>query len=207
LTTAPRPIVDLDALLPAIAAGDAAAFARWMASAEPVLRATLRPFSRMVDTEAVLQEALLRTWQIATRVVSDGRPNSLLRVAVRVARNLAVTERRRAARLDGGGTAPAAALLAPGDEAALIERVAGSVPPAPDPLLRRAVEDCRSQLPDKPRAALGARLASGGLEPDEVLAARLQMRLNTFLQNVVRASKAMAECLRARGIDIEAEMA
>lgn len=200
------PVVDLDALLPAIAAGDADAFGRWLALAEPVIRATLRPFSRMVDTESVLQEALLRTWQIAARVVADGRPNVLLRVAVRIARNLALSERRRAARLDAGGTAPAAALLAPGDEAAVIERVAGNVPPAPDPLLRRAVEECRQQLPDRPRAALAARLTSGGLEPDEVLAQRLQMRLNTFLQNVVRARRFMAECLRARGIDLDAEM-
>jgi RNA polymerase sigma-70 factor (ECF subfamily) len=175
-----------------------------MVVGEPVIRATLRPFSRMVDTEAIVQESLLRTWQVAPRISGDGLPNILLRVAVRIARNLAIAERRRAARVsDAGGTTPAAALLAPGDEAALIDRAAAQLPPMPDPQLRRAVEDCRNELPDRPRAALTARLTSGGLESDEVLAARLQMALNTFLQNVVRARRAVSECLRARGIDVE----
>ena len=88
-------MIDLDAHLPAIQAGDADAFGRWLAGAEPGLRESLRSFAASVDTEAVLQESLLRTWQVAPRVVSDGKPNTLLRLAVRIARNLAVSERRR----------------------------------------------------------------------------------------------------------------
>jgi len=84
-----------DDLLPAISAGDAAAFARWLASAEDRLRGSLRSFAERVDVEAVLQEALVRVWQLAPRVVPDGRPHALLRLAIRIARNLAVSDLRR----------------------------------------------------------------------------------------------------------------
>src|SRR6185295_3065115 len=88
--------MDLDIHLTALAAGDAGAFGRWLAGAEPCLRASLRPFAARVDTEAALQEALLRTWQVAPRHTPDGRPNSLLRLAQRIARNLCIDEARRA---------------------------------------------------------------------------------------------------------------
>jgi hypothetical protein len=32
------------------------------------------------------------------------------------------------------------------------------------------------------------------------------MRLNTFLQNVTRARKFLAECLKTSGVDLEAEL-
>ncbi|MBA3397052.1 MAG: sigma-70 family RNA polymerase sigma factor, partial [Deltaproteobacteria bacterium] len=86
---------DLDLHLGAIVAGDTRAFARWLAGAEPPVRESLRSFARVVDVEAVLQEALLRVWQVAPRFVADGRPNGLLRLGVRIARNLAVSEVRR----------------------------------------------------------------------------------------------------------------
>src|SRR5688500_5682625 len=86
---------DLDRELPAIQRGDAGAFGRWMAAAEPELRRALRPLAASVDAEAVLQEALLRVWQVAPRLHPDGRGNSLLRLAVTVARNVAVSELRR----------------------------------------------------------------------------------------------------------------
>jgi RNA polymerase sigma-70 factor (ECF subfamily) len=88
-------MADLDHHLPAIAAGDDQAYARWLAGAEPELRAALRTFAATADTEAVLQEALLRVWQVAPRFTPDGRPNALLRFAVRAARNLALDEVRR----------------------------------------------------------------------------------------------------------------
>src|SRR6185437_5928786 len=82
---APAPLMtDLDVHFPAIAAGDAGAFGRWLAGAEPCLRQSLRPFAARVDTEAVVQEALLRTWQVVPRHAPDGRPNSLLRLALRI---------------------------------------------------------------------------------------------------------------------------
>jgi RNA polymerase sigma-70 factor (ECF subfamily) len=183
---------DLDIHLQAIAAGDDEAFAAWLAEAERLLRSSLRGFTRTVDVEAVLQEALLRTWQVAPRVVPDGRANTLLRVGLRIARNLAVSEtrRRRASSLDDE----------PGE--------ADAPPPRPpDPILRRVIADCRERLPDKPAAALAARLGAAGGEPDELLAERLGMRKNTFLQNFTRARRMLLDCLQKHGVDLEAELA
>ena len=185
---------DLDQHLAAIQAGDPDAFGRWVAGAEPGLRLSLRSFAATVDTEAVLQEALLRVWQVAPRLSPDGRPNTCFRLALRVARNLAISERRRL-----HGTTPAPN-----------ETFEAAFDPVPargsDPLLRKAIEGCREELPDKPAAALAARLAAAGAEADEALAARLGMRLNTFLQNFTRARRLLAACLRARGIDLAEEM-
>lgn len=187
--------MDLDVHLAAIAAADAGAFARWLAAAEPSVRDSLRSFAAAVDTEAVLQESLLRIWQVAPRVVVDGRPNSLLRLAIRIARNLAISEtrRRRATPVEADDLERALA-------------AAEAAPAPPDPLLRRAIEHCRDRLPGKPRAALAARLASAGGADDATLAAQLDMRLNTFLQNFSRARKLLAECLRARGIPLDPEL-
>ena len=66
-------------------AGDKDAFAAWLAGAERPVRISLRSFAVKVDTEAVLQEALLRVWQVAPRVRPDGRSNALLRFALRSA--------------------------------------------------------------------------------------------------------------------------
>jgi RNA polymerase sigma-70 factor (ECF subfamily) len=190
-------MVDLDVHFAALAAGDASAFARWLAGAEPCIRQSLRPFASRVDTEAALQEALLRTWQFAPRHTPDGRPNSLLRLALRIARNVALDEARRAR-------------VAPMDDEALEQALAAADlearVPAPDPLLRRVIDECKKLLPAKPGEALAARLASGGAEPDETLAERLGMRLNTFLQNFTRARKLLAECLEKRKVNLEAEL-
>lgn len=188
-----------DDLLPAIGAGDAAAFARWLAGAEDRLRGSLRSFAERVDVEAVMQEALVRVWQVAPRVVPDGRPHALLRLAIRIARNLAVSDLRQR-RLE-----PV--------EAEALERLAAEAEayaPTPDrwrdPMLRRAIEQCRAGLPARPAAALQARLASAGAEPDARVAERVGMRVNTFLQNVVRARRFLADCLRRRGIDLAEEL-
>lgn len=190
-------MIDLDVHLSAVATGDAGAFGRWLAGAEPCLRQSLRPFAARIDTEAALQEALLRTWQVAPRHAPDGRPNSLLRLAVRIARNHAIDEIRRAR-------------VAPMDDEALEQAAsaAADLSPrgGPDPFLRRVIEECRNLLPGKPGEALAARLASGGTEPDETLAERLGMRLNTFLQNFGRARKLLAECLEKRKVDLDAEL-
>jgi RNA polymerase sigma-70 factor (ECF subfamily) len=188
-------VIDLDLHLMAIQAGDADAFGRWLAGAEPHLRASLRSFAAAVDTEAVLQEAALRVWQLAPRVTSDGRPNALLRWALRVARNHAISERRRL-RTEPAGDAIEEAL---GDDALL-------TPHVPDPHLRRAIARCRDKLPPQPARVLMERLACAGGEPDEVLAERLSMRLNTFLQNFTRARRLLAECLAASGVDLTAEL-
>jgi len=69
-----------------------------------------------------------------------------------------------------------------------------------------AVHACREKLPQQPRAAIDARIQSEGHVRDEELAERVGMRPNTFLQNVTRARKLLAECLRLRGIDLALEM-
>jgi len=184
---------DLDHELPAIAQGDAEAFARWMAGAERELRLSLRRFAAMADPEAILQETLLRVWQVAPRFRPDGRPNGLLRLGVTIARHLAVSEARRSRPELADGEALERLLSAPtGGEAS-----------APDPLLRRVIALCREKLPGKPAQALAARLESAGAERDETLAERLGMRLNTFLQNFTRARKLLADCLRRQGVAVE----
>jgi DNA-directed RNA polymerase specialized sigma24 family protein len=185
--------VDLDIHLAPIVAGDTVAFGRWLAGAEPTVRLTLRSFAAVVDVEAVLQESLLRVWQVAPRFERDGRENGLLRLAIRIARNLAVSEVRRTK----------ARPADPYDEDTTED--APDAPP-PDPLLRRHIADCRDKLPAKPRQALEARLASGGGEDDDQLAAALNMRLNTFLQNFTRARKLLADCLKRAGVVLDTEL-
>jgi RNA polymerase sigma-70 factor (ECF subfamily) len=184
--------MDLDVFLPGILSRDTQVFARWMAGAEAPIRDSLRSFAASVDVEAVLQEALLRVWQVAPRFEPDGKPNGLLRLGVRMARNLAVSEVRRTR----------AKPLADED----LERAAEArEPDEPDPMLRRAIATCHEKLPDKPRQAIDARVTGGA--PDADLAATLGMRLNTFLQNVTRARRLLAECLKKHGVTIDPELA
>jgi DNA-directed RNA polymerase specialized sigma24 family protein len=189
--------MNLDSHLPAILERDAHAFGQWMAGAEGAIRESLRSFARVVDVEAVLQEALLRVWQVAPRFVPDGAPNGLLRLGVRIARNLAISEVRRTRPLSRSS---ALATAEPG-EGDLVDR-AFEEPEPPDPLLRRVLAKCYELLPAQPRLALGARLAHPG-EADVVLAQTLNMRLNTFLQNFGRARKLLGDCLRKNGVDID----
>lgn len=182
-------MADLDQHLPAIAAGDPLAFGRWVVGAEQRLRRSLDSFATRVDTEAVLQETLLRVWQVAPRVQPDGQPDALLRLAVRIARNRAIDELRRA-RVD-----PV--------EIDALERAAAlhaERPALPDPLLRQLIARCRALLPERPARALAQRLLAGGNRPDAELAEELGMKLNTFLQNVRRARLSLAECLERQGV-------
>jgi RNA polymerase sigma-70 factor (ECF subfamily) len=182
------------ATLEAIAAGDARTFGNWVASVEASARSSLRPFAAFVDTEAVLQEAFLRVWQVAPRFTHDGKPNALLRFATRTARNVAISELRKAA--------PSAAQL---DELEIALAAESHVQPVmPDPLLRAAIAECRKKLPKQPRLALEQRLQSGGVA-DTVLAQRVGMSLITFLQNFTRARKFLKECLQKAGIHLDAE--
>lgn len=181
---------DLDVHLREIAAGDTQAFARWMAAAEPPLRASLRRFAKQVDVEAVLQETLLRVWQVAPRVQDDGRPNGLLRLSHRIAANLAISEIRRRTGRE----------LPPPDDAVLQPR-------PPDPLLRRVIAKCREKLPPKPAQALLARLGASGGVRDAELAASLGLKKNTFLQSFGRARKLLRQCLEKNGVRIEEVLA
>jgi len=185
---------DLDGELPAIRGGDEGAFGRWMAAAEPELRRALRPLAASVDVEAVLQEALLRVWQVAPRLQVDERGNSLLRLAITTARNVAISELRRLRPELSGDEVIARAQL---------KIDAGNDPALPDPHLRAAIAQCREKLPRQPAQALDARLLSGGADPDQTLAERVGMRLNTFLQNVTRARRFLLDCLKRRGVPVE----
>ena len=182
-------------MLMAMASGDAQAFARWASAVEQPLRGALRPFATSVDTEAVLQETLLRIWQVAPRFTHDGKPNALLRFAMRTARNVAVSEWRRQGR--------------PDQQEALEQHLNAELhlaPITPDPHLRLQIGKCREKLPGKPKVALEQRLESDGTEDDSVLAARLGMSLNTFLQNFTRARRFLKECLAKAGVHLDGEL-
>lgn len=181
---------DLDVHLPDIAQGDAQAFARWMSGAEPALRASLRRFAKQVDAEAVLQETLLRAWQVAPRMRPDGRPNALLRMSHRIGTNLAISEIRRR----GGRAAP------PPDDVAVS-------PSLPDPMLREVIARCREKLPPKPAQALDARLGAQGGVHDSELAAGLGLKKNTFLQSFGRARKLLKACLEKNGVRLSEVLA
>lgn len=183
--------MDLDVHLEAIGAGDTQAFARWVAGAEPPVRASLARFAAQVDVEIVVQEALLRAWQAAPRVQRDGRGNCLLRFTLRAAQNLAIDEVRHRRR----------EVVRPADDHEL-----PLLPVEPDPLLRRAVQECQEQLPANPARALLARLEARGADSDEQIAARLGMKLNTLLQNFGRARRFLLECLERRGIQLGGEL-
>jgi DNA-directed RNA polymerase specialized sigma24 family protein len=185
---------DLDQHVPSIVAGDPDAFARWLAGAEPRVRQSLLRFAAQVDIEAVLQECLLRVWQVAPRFVADGRPDGLVRLAIRIGNNLALDElRRRRVRPEE------LAAIAEHDHPAISD-------PAPsDPRLRETILVCRDALPHKPARVLMLRL-SIPMRPDRDLAAMLDMKLNTFLKNFGRARALLAECLRRHGIDLAAEL-
>lgn len=178
----------------AMAAGDQETFAWWASRAEGPLRRSLRAFATVVDTEAVLQEALLRIWQVAPRFEHDGQPNALLRLGMRTVRNVAISECRRY-----GKVAQQEAL----EQHLLMEATIG--PEEIDPHLRRRLHECGDKLPPQPKSVLGTRLRAAGTSDDATLAKSVGMSLNTFLQNFTRARKLMRECLEAAGIRLEEE--
>lgn len=182
---------DLDALQPAIAQGDTRAFGAFMAAGEPVMRRALGSFATVIDVESVLQEGLLRLWQVAPRFEPDGAPNGFLRLGLRIVKNLAISETRRL------GTKRSSLDDAPNDTPELAVD-----DPRPDPLLRAAIVECTDKLPESPKKALRARCESGGGMRDSELATSLGMRLNTFLQNFTRARRLLAECLEGRGVEL-----
>jgi RNA polymerase sigma factor (sigma-70 family) len=180
---------DLDALLPDIIRGDRRAFGRWASQTERTLRVSIRGFAHHVDTEAVVQETLLRVWQIAPKVQSDGKGNSLLRLAVTIARNRARDEAKRKGVKD----------IPP-------EIHAPPTPCPPDPMLGRAIQYCLNKLKGKPAKAMRSRLQSEVGDADRTLAEELNMTLNTFLKNIGRAREQLVICLKRRGVDLDEEM-
>ena len=172
--------------------GDHEGFSDWVRLVEIPLRRSLRSFARGVDVEAVVQEGLLRMWVLAPRLSLKGA-NASLRYAVVMTRRLAQQEAKRL------GTTES---IDPNE----LERDSDlSIEPdrPADPGLRRAILDCIERLPAQPKKALGARLENDGSESDPAIAVRLRMKLNTFLQNIVRARRHLARCLESRGVSLE----
>jgi DNA-directed RNA polymerase specialized sigma24 family protein len=169
--------------------GDEEAFARWMGMVEIPLRKSLRAFARAVDVEVVVQETFARMWLAAvdSARILEGNHASL-RFAFRVARNVALEEMRRYGR---------GRLVDPEQLDGLPEgRVEAEWP---DPALRQAIADCFERLPGRLRKALQSRVREGW-RPDRELAESLRMKLNTFLQNIVRGRRLLATCLERRGV-------
>ena len=169
--------------------GDREAFAAWMGMVEIPLRRSLQRYARAVDVEIVVQETFLRMWLFAldqSGILAGDHAS--IKFAYRVARNVALEEMRRY-RQDRFV-----------DIAMLDDLPEGQVEPdKSDPALGRVIDDCLSRLPKQPRIALSARLRDG-LQPDRELAARVRMKGNTFLQNIVRARRLLRACLEKRGV-------
>jgi DNA-directed RNA polymerase specialized sigma24 family protein len=116
--------------------------------------------------------------------VVDAQADSLLRLGVQIARNLSVDQIRRVRRGE----------RLPENDDDVSDRDFA------DPLLREVIRGCVEKLPPQPRAALDARLQSGGSEPDPDLAEKLGMKPNTFLKNFGRARQLLLECLERAGV-------
>lgn len=182
---------DPDAAFLRACAGDRAAFADWMGAVEAPVRRSLSRFARAVDVESVMQETLLRMWVYAQDRGAELRGEAAsLRFAIGMARNIARSEARRMGRIS---------FLPPED----LPEIEVQPDPPPDPGLARAIRECLDALKGKPSVALRARILESSMFSDRQIAAGVHMTLNTFLQNVVRARKAVAECLGRRGIVLE----
>jgi RNA polymerase sigma-70 factor (ECF subfamily) len=88
----------------------------------------------------------------------------------------------------------------------MVKRIADEGPAPADPFLRRAIQICLGLLPARPREAIQARLEAAGGESDHEIAERLGLKLNTLLQNVTRARRALAGCLERRGVNLREEL-
>ncbi len=172
--------------------GDRDAFAEWMGAVELPLRRSLARFAHVVDVEVVAQETLMRMWLVACDAarILEGE-NASLRFALRVARNVALEELRRTHHEES---------VDPDDLDKLSKGFIN--PDLPDPALRKAITECIERLPKQPQKALTARINEGHL-PDHDLARKARMKLNTFLQNIVRARRLFADCLEKRGVRLQ----
>jgi DNA-directed RNA polymerase specialized sigma24 family protein len=184
-------VARIDDLFARVCRGEHAAFGDWLAEVEIPLRRSLAPWARAVDVESVIQETLLRMWLYAQdRGGELEGENASLRWAVGMARNVARNEARRFGR---------ETYLPPED----LPPVEVHPEPPSDPGLGRIIRACLDALTGRPRQALLARLAQGHDTPDRTLAASLRMKVNTFRQNIARARRQVAACLRERGAPIE----
>ena len=183
-------MTEIDELWDQVRLGDERAFGDWMGRVERPIHRMLRPFAPAVDTESVVQETLVRMWHLSQhpkrKLEGD---NASLRFAFGMARNLARNLARKYRREHLLPTSDST-----DDESPVVEDV------RPDPFLRWIIEKCLAALVGPLRRALGVRLEDGH-RPAPELARSVRMTVNTFHQNVARARKSVAECLRKHGVD------
>ena len=172
----------------AIAQGNQDAFSRWFARCEIQLRRSLRSFARTIDVEAVVQETVMKVWELAATIGPRGRPDFLLHWAQEVAKNHALNRSDRAKRevpLEAHHDLPTRATVS-----------------ASDPILRARIRECLAALSASTRRVLEARLHDAGQHSDRDLSAMLGMSYDTFRKNLSRAREALEQCLREHGIDL-----
>src|SRR5262245_1014992 len=186
-------VTELDALFATARSGDAMAFASWAGQVERPVRSSLSRFARAVDLEVVVQETLLRMWLLATRSGKElTGDHASLRMALAVARNVAREEVRRSRH----------GSLVPIEECESDPEMVVPPPAGHDPGLAQAIRDCIGGIRGRPKAALELRIHEGHERPDRELAEQLGLKLNTFLQHIVRARRSLADCLRRKGVDL-----
>ncbi len=182
-------MTEIDELWARALTGDRKAFGDWAGRVERPVRRSLWRFARAIDVETVVQETLLRMWAFACDAerVLEGE-NASLRFAHGIAFNLARNMARKHGKLK----------FFPPEELDVSVPDDYTEPPS-DPFLMQHIKDCVAALSDKLRGVLSARLERAH-EHDSVLAQSLTMTKNTFLQNIVRARKAIDECLQRKGV-------
>ncbi len=175
------------ALLRRYAAGDAEAAQLLLDRLAPRLyRLALRLLADPAEAEDIVQEAMLRLWQIAP----DWQPGAAQPATwvYRVAMNLATDRlrRRRSVALD--------AVAEPADEA-----------PAPlqamlDADRERALEAALAQLPDRQRTAVVLRHLEGLSNPE--IAALMEIGVEAVESLTARGKRRLAELLAPRRADL-----
>ncbi len=179
---------DIDLLWAEACLGDREAFVDWMGRVERPIHRSLARYARAVDTESVVQEALLRMWHLSKQ---DGGSlsgeNASLRWCIGITRNLARNLARRHRREH----------LLPEED--MPEGDDGAAPPLPDPFLRELIQRCIEALPAALKRAILVRIELGHRLAAEQ-AQRARMTVNTFHQNVTRARRGLDACLETSGV-------
>lgn len=150
----------------------------------PTLRRSLSWARHLVDTESVVQQALLITWNNAPRIEPRTTSDPLLAYAIRVARNEALRE------------------IPPRDTPPVDMDQEPTEPEVLSPLFRAGVSRCFDLLPDRPKIVLRVRIEDGGTSTDEELARHLGMTKGTYQQNLHRARVTIQDCLHRHGIEV-----
>lgn len=150
----------------------------------PTLRRSLSWARCLVDTESVVQQALLITWNNAPRIERGTKTDPLLAYALKVSRNEALKE------------------LPPRDTLPVDMDQEVPEPEVLSPLFRAGVSLCFDTLPERPKIALRVRIEDGGTRTDEELAQHLGMTKGTYQQNLHRARVTIQDCLRRHGIEV-----